>query len=99
MTQIDPAVLESVLDLLNELSGDWEYEGVVGPDTYFLADLGLESLDIVVLGTMIQQQYGRLPFAEYLEELGQRPVDERDVSVAEVVAFVCEHRQPSFEEV
>jgi len=99
MTQIDPAVLESVLDLLNELSGDWEYEGVVGPDTYFLADLGLESLDIVVLGTMIQQQYGRLPFAEYLEELGQRPVEERDVSVAEVVAFVCEHRQPSFEEV
>ena len=99
MTQIDPAVLESVLDLLNELSGDWEYDGVVGPDTYFLADLGLESLDIVVLGTMIQQQYGRLPFAEYLEELGQRPVEERDVSVAEVVAFVCEHRQPSFEEV
>jgi len=99
MTQIDPAVLEGVLDLLNELSGDWEYDGVVGPDTYFLADLGLESLDIVVLGTMIQQQYGRLPFAEYLEELGQRPVEERDVSVAEVVAFVCEHRQPSFEEV
>ena len=99
MTQIDPAVLQGVLDLLNELSGDWEYEGVVGPDTYFLADLGLESLDIVVLGTMIQQQYGRLPFAEYLEELGQRPVEERDVSVAEVVAFVCEHRQPSFEEV
>lgn len=99
MTQIDPAVLEDVLALLNELSGDWEYDGVVGPDTYFLADLGLESLDIVVLGTMIQQQYGRLPFAEYLEELGQRPVEERDVSVAEVVAFVCEHRQPSFEEV
>jgi acyl carrier protein len=99
MTQIDPAVMEGVLDLLNELSGDWEYDGVVGPNTYFLADLGLESLDIVVLGTMIQQQYGRLPFAEYLEELGQRPVEERDVSVAALVAFVCEHRQPSFEEV
>jgi acyl carrier protein len=99
MTQIDPVVMEGVLDLLNELSGDWEYDGIVGPDTYFLADLGLESLDIVVLGTMIQHQYGRLPFAEYLEELGQRPVEERDVSVAEVVAFVCENRQPSFEEV
>jgi len=99
MIGVDPEVLDGVLELLNELSGDWEYEGVIGPDTYFLADLGLESLDIVVLGTMIQQQYGRLPFAEYLEELGQRPVEERDVSVAEVVAFVCEHRQPSFEEV
>ena len=99
MTQVDPQVLSGVLELLNELSGDWEYDGVIAPDTYFLADLGLESLDIVVLGTMIQQQYGRLPFAEYLEELGQRPVDERDITVAELVAFVCEHRQPAFEEV
>jgi acyl carrier protein len=99
VTQVDPHVLAGVLDLLNELAGDWEYDGVIGPDTYFLADLGLESLEIVVLGTMIQQEYGRLPFAEYLEELGQRPVDERDVTVAEVVAFVCEHRQPILEEV
>lgn len=99
MTRVDPDVLEGVLELLNELSGDWEYDGVIGPGTYFLADLGLESLDIVVLGTMIQQQYGRLPFAEYLEEIGQRPVDHRDITVAELVAFVCDHRKPAFEEV
>ena len=99
MTQVDPHVLSGVLELLNELSGDWEYDGPIGPDTHFIADLALESLDIVVLGTMIQQQYGRLPFAEYLEELGQRPVDERDITVAQLVAFVCEHRQPTFEEV
>jgi acyl carrier protein len=99
VTQVDQQVLSGVLELLNELSGDWEYDGLITPHTYFLADLGLESLDIVVLGTMIQQQYGRLPFAEYLEELGQRPVDERDITVAELVAFVCEHRQPTFEEV
>lgn len=99
MTRVDPDVLEGVLELLNELSGDWEYDGVIGPGTYFLADLGLESLDIVVLGTMIQQQYGRLPFAEYLEEIGQRPVDQRDITVAELVAFVCDHRKPAFEEV
>jgi acyl carrier protein len=99
MTAVDPEVLDGVLEVLNEVSGDWEYDGVIGADTYFLADLGLESLDIVVLGTMIQQLYGRLPFAEYLEELGQRPVEERDITVAELVAFVCKHRQPSLEEV
>lgn len=99
MTRMDSEVLDGVLGLLNELSGDWEYDGVIGPDTYFLADLGLESLDIVVLGTMIQQQYGRLPFAEYLEEIGRRPVEERDITVAELVAFVCQHRQPTLEEV
>jgi acyl carrier protein len=99
VSQLDPGVLDGVLGMLDELSGDWEYDGVISPDTYFLADLGLESLDIVVLGTLIQQRYGRLPFAEYLEELGQRPVDERDITVMELVAFVCEHRQRSLEEV
>jgi acyl carrier protein len=81
-----------VIELLTELADDWEYDGAIGSGTRFVADLGLESLDIVVLGTMIQQRYGRLPFAEYLEELGRRPVEERDVTVAELVAFVCEHR-------
>jgi acyl carrier protein len=97
MKHVDPEVLDAVLDLLNELSGDWEYDGEIGRDTYFLADLGFESLDIVVLSTLIQQRYGRLPFAEYLEELGQRPVEERDVSVAELAEFVCEHREASLE--
>jgi acyl carrier protein len=99
VNRVDPEVLDGVLEMLRELAGDWEYDGEITPHTSFLGDLGLESLDIVVLGTLVQQRYGRLPFAEYLEELGQRPVEERDVTVAEVVAFVCENRQPSLEEV
>ena len=98
MTLTDPAMMAGVLELLAELAGDWEYDGEIGPDTRFVADLGLESLEIVVLGTMIQQQYGRLPFAEFLEELGERPVEERDLTVAELVAFVCAHRRPVMEE-
>jgi acyl carrier protein len=94
----DAAVMAGVLDLLGELAGDWEYDGDIGPETRFLADLGLESLEIVVLGTMIQHRYGRLPFAEYLEEIGRRPEEERDVTVAELVAFVCEHRRPTAQE-
>jgi acyl carrier protein len=99
MTCVDPQVLAGVLEVLAELADDWEYDGPIGPDTSFIADLALESLDIVVLGTMIQHQYGRLPFAEFLEELGQRPVEERDLTVAELVAFVCEHRRPIPQEV
>jgi acyl carrier protein len=98
MTAIDPAVMAGVLEMLDELAGDWEYDGTVEPGTRFIADLGLESLEIVVLGTMIQQRYGRLPFSEFLEELGQRPVEERDLTVAELVAFVCEQRRPILEE-
>jgi acyl carrier protein len=94
MTQLDPQVLGDVLGLVDELSGDWEFDGAITPDTRFLTDLGLESLDLVVLGTMIQHRYGQLPFAEYYAEVGQRPVEERDVTVSELVAFICENRTP-----
>jgi acyl carrier protein len=98
MTQADPRVRDAILELLVQLADDWEYDGEIGPETAFIADLGLESLDIVVLGTMLQERYGRLPFPEFLDAIGQRPVEERDLTVAELVAFVCEHRQPILEE-
>jgi acyl carrier protein len=98
MTTMDPTVLEGVLELLDELAGDWEYDGEITPETRFVADLGLESLEIVVLGTMLQQRWGRLPWAEYLDELGQRPLDERDMTVNDLALFVCETRQPQLKE-
>ncbi len=93
MTEIDPQVLQGILALLEEAQGDWEYDGQIGADTRFVADLGLESLEIVVLSTMVQQRFGKLPFPKFFEEIGQRPVEERDLTVADVAAFVCENRQ------
>lgn len=89
-----PQVLADVLALMNELAGDWEYDGAIGLQTNFLGDLGLESLDLVVIGTSVQQRYGRLPFAEYLAEIGQRPPEERDLTVGSLVEFICRHREP-----
>jgi acyl carrier protein len=99
MTTLDPQVMEGILELLSEAQGDWEYEGEIGPDTLFVADLGLESLEIVVLSTMVQQRYGRLPFPQFFDEIGRRPVDQRDLSVSDLAAFVCEHRQATHLEV
>lgn len=84
-------LLEGVLDLMSRLARDWEYSGPITPDTRFFADLGFESLDLVVLGTAIQERYGRVPFAQFLADLGQRP--NRDVTVGELVEFVYRHRQ------
>jgi acyl carrier protein len=84
-------ILDDVLVLMTQLAGDWEYPGVVTPETRLLADLAMESLDLVVLGTSLQERYGRLPFSEFLAEIGQRPVEERDVSVGELVVFVSRH--------
>ena len=87
----DARILADVLAMIDELADDWEYDGEIAPGTYFLADMGLESLDLVVLATMIQQRYGRLPFPEWFAEIGRRPVEERDVNVAELVGFIGEH--------
>lgn len=91
MMVIDKQILDEVLALMNQMAGDWEYDGAITVATCLLGDLGLESLDLVVLGTMVQQRYGRLPFAEFLAEIGQRPAAARDVSVGELVDFVCRH--------
>jgi acyl carrier protein len=89
MVASQPRVLSAVLELMATLAGDWEYDGEITADTNLFADLGLESLDLVVLGTTLQERYGRLPFAEFLASIGQRP--QQDVSVGELVDFVCQH--------
>jgi hypothetical protein len=48
---------------------------------------------------VVQQQFGKLPFPQFFEEIGRRPVAERDLTVAELAMFVCAHRQPSRVEV
>ena len=86
-------ILAEVVSLMGQLADDWEYSGIVGESTLLLGDLGMESLDLVVLGSSLQQRYGRLPFTEFLAEIGERPADTRDVTVGELVAFVTAHRQ------
>jgi len=59
----------------------------ITPATRFFADLGLASIDAVVLGEELQKKYGRpLPFSDLLAELGGRA--ERDLTVGELVAFL-----------
>jgi len=79
---------DDVLELLNEMAEDWEYEGEIELETFFIADLELESLDLVVLGTALQERYGKLPFSEFLAELGELPVDERDLTAAQLIEFI-----------
>ncbi|MGC8640879.1 MAG: acyl carrier protein [Isosphaeraceae bacterium] len=62
----------------------------IEPETRFFADLGLASIDAVVLGEAIQRRLQRcLPFDQLLAELGQR--DERDLAIGELIAFLQRH--------
>ena len=82
-------ILEYILKTLQDLSRDWDYSQPVGPESWLFTELGLESLDAVVLGTAIQEHYRKpMPFGEFLSEIGR---DQRDITVAELVDFVYSH--------
>jgi acyl carrier protein len=67
-----------------------EYYGEIGPQTLFFGDLGLASIDAIVLGETIEELYGRkLPFHEFMAELGQRA--ERDIELGDLAAFLQRH--------
>ena len=69
-----------------------EYSGDLGPETRFFADLGLASIDAVVLGESLESRYGKkLPFDELMGELGKRT--DRDLSMGELVDFLHVHLQ------
>jgi acyl carrier protein len=62
----------------------------IDPQTRFFADLGLASIDAVVLGEAIQRRLGRrVPFEQLLAELGRR--DRRDLEISELIAFLQRH--------
>ena len=62
----------------------------IDEETRFFADLGLASIDAVVLSETIQTHYGRpLPFKELMAEIGRRT--ERDLSIGELIAFLTAH--------
>ena len=82
-------IQDYVLKLLGELCRDWDYSRPVGPESLLFSELGLESLDAVVLATSIQEHFGQqMPFAELLAAIGEQ---QRDLSIAELVDFIDKH--------
>jgi len=80
---------EYVMATLQELCRDWDYSRPLGPESLLFTELGLESLDAVVLGTVIQEHFQKpMPFAELLSEIGR---DQRDLSIRELVDFIDLH--------
>jgi acyl carrier protein len=59
----------------------------INEDTRFFADLGLASIDAVVLSEALQKHYDRsLPFNDLMAEIGRRT--DRDISIGELVSFL-----------
>lgn len=84
-----PSQAEILAELATILSdfGGREYSGTIDANTMFFGDLGLASIDAVVLGETLELHYGRpLPFAGLMAELGTRA--DRDLSLGELTAYL-----------
>jgi acyl carrier protein len=82
-------ILDDIIAILSEQTGV-SYAGALNEQTRFFADLGLASIDAVVLTEALQKHYGRtLPFHELIAEVGRRT--ERDFAVGELVEFLAAH--------
>jgi acyl carrier protein len=83
------AILEDVAALLAEHMGITP-STTIDESTLFFADLGLASIDAVVLGEALAHHYQRpLPFNELMAELGRRT--DRDLAIGELVTFLHAH--------
>lgn len=80
-------VLAYVTSTLAGLMEDWDDSDIeLTPDTKLFTELGLESLDAVVLGATIQERYATdMPFGQMYAELGEQ---QRDITVKELAEFV-----------
>jgi acyl carrier protein len=82
----EDAILADVSHVLARFLGR-DCDGGIDRGTRFFADLGLASIDAVVLGEALESHYGRpLPFAELMAELGSRA--DRDLPMGELVDFL-----------
>ena len=83
-------IFNDILATLEKVSEDWEYSGQITPDTFLLEDLGLESIDVVVLGEFLEEYYQQsFPFTEYFTELAQQEI--LDLRISDLVDFIDKH--------
>jgi acyl carrier protein len=83
----DEQFLSDLGDVMRRAFPDREYSGAVGLQTRLFADLGLASIDAVVLAEHIERHYGRrLPFGPFLAGLRAKGAD--DLTLGELVAFL-----------
>lgn len=69
---------------------DRDFPDAVTADTRVLADLGLASIDVVVLAERLGTHFGkRLPFGTFLKQLRDRGAD--DIALGDLVAFLQAH--------
>jgi acyl carrier protein len=82
----EPQIFNELVSLLREYSQQ-EYSRPIVRETRLYGDMGLVSIDAVVIGEQLQTHFGRaLPFNKFIADLGQRGA--QDLTVGELADFL-----------
>jgi len=82
-------ILDDLIAILSDQIGV-RFSSSIDEKTRLFADLGLASIDAVVMSETLQKHYDRLlPFGELMAEIGRRT--ERDLSIGELISFLTAH--------
>ncbi len=80
-------VLTLLAEVVRETFPDRDFPESVDISTLLFADLGLSSIELVVLGEKLEARWGRrLPFATFLKGLRDRGAT--DIALGELVVFL-----------
>jgi acyl carrier protein len=87
--QAPQSVLDDLVQILRNFPGR-EYFGEIDRCTRFFDDLGMVSIDAVMLGEKLEERYGfRFPFNELIAGLIEREAE--DLEVGELADFINYH--------
>jgi acyl carrier protein len=79
-------IVQDLANLLHEFNGK-EYSGNIGAETLFFGDLGMVSIDAVILAEMLERFYNRsFPFSQFLSAIGRHGM--RDIEIGELAMFL-----------
>lgn len=82
-------ILADLANILANFEGR-EYSGVIDENTLFFGELGLASIDAIVLAEKLDELYGRkLPFQSFLSQLKNE--NPEDLPIGRLVDFLAEH--------
>lgn len=89
MTAAD-RILADLATVVRRAFPDRDFSDAVTADTRVIGDLGLASIDVVVLAERLGLHYGKpLPFGAFLKGLRERGAD--DIELGELVRFLQAH--------
>jgi acyl carrier protein len=86
------AVLTQVIEILSDITSDWDLDlsGGITEESRLVGDLGFESLDVVMLLVSLEERFqaDELPFNQllYVDDALVEDVSARDLSI-----FLCRH--------